>query len=220
MAEKRPSGVLLAMTRCNDVSKEDEYNRWYIETHHTDIIGTGTHYTATRYINTDPNPGDNKFLSYYETDWEDPLAAFPQLLKESAKFPMHPELRGGFVGDYKYIGPEQRISRSPAKAPETRGLTLTFTQCTDPAREADYNKWCDTVHISDVVETDGVIAGHRFFNAGLKDEGRRYLALYEIADDDVDGVHQRVLATLRSKPKDHFIDYMKATHIERFRRLG
>jgi hypothetical protein len=34
----------------------------------------------------------------------------------------------------------------------TRSILLVATRCTDPAQEADFNRWYDTVHVPDVLD--------------------------------------------------------------------
>ena len=108
MEGRKPTGVLVVMVNNTEPSKEDEFNKWYNETHIPDIVGTGIYYTATRYENTDPKPGEAKYLAIYETDHEDPIAAFTEMQKHTGDMEIWPHLEAVFVQAFKYVGPEKR----------------------------------------------------------------------------------------------------------------
>jgi|SRR5579875_91783 len=66
-------------------------------------------------------------------------------------------------------------------------LFLVQTRCTDPAREEEFNRWYDTVHVPDVLAAEGVVAAQRFKLAGRPPENApnvQYLAIYELEGDD------------------------------------
>ena len=44
MEGRKPTGVLGVMVNNKEPSKEDEFNKWYNETHIPDIVGTGIYY--------------------------------------------------------------------------------------------------------------------------------------------------------------------------------
>ncbi len=74
MEDRKPRGVMVLFCDCKDPSKEAEFNKWYNETHIPDVLSTGAFHTATRWENTNPQPGEQKFLVIYETDM-DPVEA-------------------------------------------------------------------------------------------------------------------------------------------------
>ena len=41
MDGRYPNGLLLALTNCNDPSKEDEFNTWYNDVHIPDVTASG-----------------------------------------------------------------------------------------------------------------------------------------------------------------------------------
>lgn len=62
-----------------------------------------------------------------------------------------------------------------------------------PGREAEYNDWYDNVHLPDVCDIPGISSARRFRLD--KPEGlHRYLALYEIETDDIQGVLDEIRA--------------------------
>ena len=215
--DRKITGALIALTNWAEEAKLEDFYRWYDKTHVPDIIKTGVYHTASRWENSNPQNGEGRFLALYETDREDPHAAYPECRNRLGDFSVPPQLQGVFTGAFKYIGPGEGIPHSPSASKQTRGLLTVFTQCTDPAREADYNKWYDTVHLPDVLETPGVTAGYRL--VGVDGEDRKNVAVYEVPDEDVEGAYQRIRQTLGSKPKDHFIDFMKGSYMDFFRRI-
>lgn len=53
-------------------------------------------------------------------------------------------------------------------------------------REAEYNQWYDHRHIPDVLAVPGFVSARRF--AANNEDGRQYLALYEMKAEDPDAV--------------------------------
>ena len=227
MEGRKPTGVFVALTNCKDEAVEEDYNRWYNDEHVVHCVGSGAYYTVSRWERITPDPWMRKFLAFYETAWEDPLAAADYLINHLRhdgsyiRFYIHPQLHQSWDVAYKYIGPDVHVPGAPWSKPakKTRGLLLLFAQCADPAREADFNKWYDTVHIPDVLETPGVIAGHRFHNPNAEDETRRHVIVYEIDNEDTPGTFAKISKNIASKPKDRLIDYMKVTNLGHFRRI-
>jgi hypothetical protein len=63
--------LLVVYTECADPSREAEFNEWYDKTHLPDVLETPGFVRATRYVNTDPEAGQGKFLATYEIETED-----------------------------------------------------------------------------------------------------------------------------------------------------
>lgn len=69
----------------------------------------------------------------------------------------------------------------------------TFVVLTNPTpgKEAEYNEWYNKIHIADVLNVPGFVAAQRFkladtqFGDGY--QTHRYLALYELETDDLQG---------------------------------
>ena len=70
MEGRSPKTILVVFTNCSDPAKEEEFNRWYNEIHIPDILSAGGFSTATRWVNSNPKPGEHKFLAIYESDKE------------------------------------------------------------------------------------------------------------------------------------------------------
>jgi len=66
-------------------------------------------------------------------------------------------------------------------------VLLVMTRCTDPAREAEFNKWYDDVHLPDVLSVPHFVAAQRYKLAGPANKNEpeaQYLAVYELDTDD------------------------------------
>ncbi|OYU34742.1 DUF4286 family protein [Novosphingobium sp. PASSN1] len=68
-------------------------------------------------------------------------------------------------------------------------VVLTNAQ---PGRDDDFNAWYDDVHLRDVCAVPGILAARRYMAAPIQpapDGARwRYLAIYEIETDNLQGV--------------------------------
>ncbi len=67
-------------------------------------------------------------------------------------------------------------------------IILVGTNCSDPAQEKEFNDWYDNTHLPDVLETPGFIRATRYENTSPQEGGAKFLALYEIETDDIDGL--------------------------------
>ena len=69
----------------------------------------------------------------------------------------------------------------------TKWLLVIETNCTDAARETEFNEWYDKTHLPDVLETPGFIRATRYENTEPSEGEAKFLATYEIETDDIDG---------------------------------
>ena len=79
-------------------------------------------------------------------------------------------------------------------------IMIAETNCTDVAREAEFNEWYDGVHVPDVLECPGFITGKRYeflmpwtiqdggetthCSASSAEQKAKFMAIYEIEADD------------------------------------
>jgi hypothetical protein len=64
-------------------------------------------------------------------------------------------------------------------------LLTVESNCTDPLREKEFNKWYDTVHLPDILETPGFVRAMRYENSSPAEGQGKFLAMYEIETDDL-----------------------------------
>ncbi|MEE9285810.1 MAG: hypothetical protein V3V35_08815, partial [Dehalococcoidia bacterium] len=66
-----------------------------------------------------------------------------------------------------------------------RGAFFAFTNCADPARDEEYNRWYSHTHLPDLRGASGLVRARRFVNLRQNEGPSRYLALYEFESDDL-----------------------------------
>lgn len=74
----------------------------------------------------------------------------------------------------------------PAKYPslsstgrEMRIQQIMFSNCTDPTRDQEFNRWYTHTHLPDLSKAAGFISARRFVNAIPNRGAARYMAVYE-----------------------------------------
>ena len=85
-----------------------------------------------------------------------------------------------------------RWAEKPEPTADTKGLFCVFATCTDSDMEEEWNDWYDNVHVPDVLDTGRFRAATRWVRLERRRHGTDYLALYEIAHDDIAGTVQAV----------------------------
>jgi hypothetical protein len=66
-------------------------------------------------------------------------------------------------------------------------VLVVTSRCKDPAREEEFNKWYDEVHLPDILSAPHFVAAQRYKLAGRPSKSEpeaQYLAIYEIDTDD------------------------------------
>jgi hypothetical protein len=89
-----------------------------------------------------------------------------------------------------------------------RYLFVTYTDCSDPSREDEFNDWYNNVHVPDMLETPGMISATRWENIFPRGNKRRkYIALYELETDDIEKFDQTLRENgRRSKERGRLSD--------------
>lgn len=83
---------------------------------------------------------------------------------------------------------------------------FVFSNCTDPAREEEFNRWYTHTHLPDLSHAKGFVTARRYVNLdpGAK---TRYLALYEFDTDDMAASLESIYRlAAESWPKRRHID--------------
>lgn len=182
-----PGGLALWFGNCIDPSAEEEMNTWYNTIHIPDVTRSGIFHNATRYMNPHVagTPRDPKYLTIYETDCQDVDSAVAQnrlgmdgCRRWSRDSRVHPAFE---------VNKRMRVvrhGRNPIAFAGAlpQGLLLKLADCSDPAREAEFNWWYDYNRSFDVLLTCAVSSASRYRNLSDGQEPK-YLALYETADE-------------------------------------
>ena len=66
-----------------------------------------------------------------------------------------------------------------------RWLLTVESNCADPSKEKEFNKWYDTVHLPDILETPGIVRAARYENTSPPEGQGKFMAMYEIETDDL-----------------------------------
>ena len=69
-----------------------------------------------------------------------------------------------------------------------KSILVVSTRCTDPDREAEFNRWYDEIHLPALLSSKHIVSAQRYKLAGqpsASEPEATYLAIYEIDTDDV-----------------------------------
>ena len=78
-------------------------------------------------------------------------------------------------------------------------LLTVETNCSDPAREAEFNEWYNNIHLPDVLEVPGFVRAIRYENTDTSEGKAKFLAIYEVETDDLDKVMKTLEDTIDRK---------------------
>ena len=78
-------------------------------------------------------------------------------------------------------------------------LLVVETNCADAARETEFNEWYDKTHLPDVLQTAGFIKATRYENTEPSEGEAKFLAVYEVETDDIDGFMKTVNENMAKK---------------------
>ena len=184
MEGRVPTGIACVFINLSDLSKETEYNQWYNTVHIPDVTNPGIYGNATRYDNPDAAGGAEspRYFAIYETTHEKPVEAW-LLNRKSPKRLGSPSFDGiqiVSVPVFERIGPDP----APPNGKVTTGVLVVTSNCKDPDKEDEFNRWYDDVHIPDVLGTGHFYTASRFRIANSDTAPAKFLAVYETADAD------------------------------------
>jgi len=177
MEGRYPKALLFALTEPNDLAKRGEFDTWYRRIHIPDVTTGGIWNHAIQFTNTSAKPGEGYSLVTYETGMEPDEAnkamrAASQTRGDDRRFA--PGMKGIGAGTFKRIGGEHRARVGRPVC----GVLAVVANC-DPAREAEFNRWYDDVHLLDIMETGAFHTAYRYESTDVATTGGKYLAIYE-----------------------------------------
>ena len=214
MEGRRPNGLIVVLVNCKDPAQEADFDRWYNEVHLPDVCSPGIFPRATRFENASAEGGESqpRYIALYETDSEDPGAAWLENRKHTAPLReqgrIHGALEASFVGVYKRLGSPQPATTDR----QTTGVLIVLNEPADAARDGEFNAWYDDVHIPDIFASGTYHSALRYENTSGEAGQPKYLAVYET--DAADPISQ--LSVLVAKMKEmnaKRIDFIKSTLI-------
>ena len=105
-----------------------------------------------------------------------------------------------------------------------RAIWIMLSNCTDPARDAEYNEWYNKMHIPDLTATPGVLSGQRYKNLRpqLAPDEPLYLALYTVEWEDPWALLRKVawVDDKRRAEQGRMIDCLLARLLSSWQPLG
>lgn len=100
-------------------------------------------------------------------------------------------------------------------------VRLIATNCTDPARDHEFNEWYDRVHTPEVLRSGMVSRGIRYRNADPEKSGPGYLAIHELMWADLTEVAEHVKRMrARLTAERHFPPMVEIVRTESWQRIG
>lgn len=191
--------VNILETNC-DPTREDEYNDWYDTMHIPDVLKTPGFMRARRFLNKEFRDGRGKYMAVYEIETDDIENTMKLRLERRAEenrqgrgsvnrpnfsFPVWRDVLWKQI--FERYAPESSTSRTG------KWLNMVEQNC-DPAREAEYHEWYNTMHIPDILATPSFVSARRYQIKDFRDGRGKYLAIYEIETDDIDSTMKLRLA--------------------------
>ena len=181
------NGPLLLLVQANiEPQHEDTFNSWYYH-HIPKLLEIPGWQWARRYVNV---KGDVQYLALYAVSDVEAMVkvmAADNALKDPraiAERTMFDAIEGKFdVTSNVY----EQVSGAHLGNPllqQDRVLSVVMADCSNPAREAEWNAWYDHSHVPNLCRIPGYVSGARFrirhdTRFANPDMGPKYLALYE-----------------------------------------
>ncbi|MBI2866680.1 MAG: hypothetical protein HYX99_04910 [Chloroflexi bacterium] len=231
MDGREPVGIGYTPSYCADPADEPEFNRWYKEVHFVDVVKAGFLSNAKAGVLTNPlmfhnalaplPPGRDKFLIMYEIYQQDIAGAMGEWVKYTPKlrqdYDQTKGIRSPNRGTYRVL---RRVSGSGLNR-RSQSLLAHRVNCSDPARLEELRRWFSEVRVPEVVATGlyhtgtfGELVERPSFPAESPGQ-TRFLALYESADADANGLSARVAQRF---PLSGYPGYVKIMEDAAFRR--
>ncbi|MBM4405394.1 MAG: hypothetical protein FJ039_04310 [Chloroflexi bacterium] len=213
MPPKHPAGVVVVFTDCTSPAHIADYNKWYDEVHVPDILSSGIYYTATRFENAAPKPGDPIYLSLYYTTRSDLDKAYEELRDHDRKIKMtlSPHLLGRYRENYRFIGAKDAGKGRPARV---TGLYVEMGRCREPGKEAQAERWYMNTYATALLKTGAFQRVERFERNNPFPGDGRYISFYETTSQDATDAIAKGLAR---SPRSPLYD---VTFARPFRRIG
>ncbi|MDO8530567.1 MAG: hypothetical protein Q7T26_00120 [Dehalococcoidia bacterium] len=178
------TALLVAVVNSRQPGQDDALRTWLTSVHMPNMARTPGVVSGRLFTCVHQRYGKGQYVLLYELDVTDPGGFNDALERERDAEKARGEWRDlaaiVVVGIYTPMGP----TRPSGQSGTANAMTVVITNCNDPARDAEFNVWYDTVHAPNVLKTPGVLSARRYVCARQRIGNGRYLALYELAIDD------------------------------------
>jgi len=186
--------LLVAVVNSRQPGQDDTLRRWLTSVHMPNVARTPGVVSGRCYACAVQRYGKGQYALLYALDVTDARAFNDALEREAKAEKMRGEWRDladiVVTGIYTPMGPRRPSGQSGT----ANAMSVVVTNCNDPARDAEFNVWYDTVHVPNVVKTPGVLSARRYVCARQRIGNGRYLALYELSIADVQSFNRGLQA--------------------------
>ncbi len=219
--------ILLELCNCADATREQAFNDWYTNQRLPDMLSIGVFQSATRFVNTDWQPGHPKYLAIYGMDREDvgadhrALTTLSEGIRKAGSGLLHEVYKQWFLARFRRMRQPVTLGNvAPVKT--TKSLLVALRDCTDPAREDEYNDWYFREHAPDTLSSGVYFRATRYINIDWKPGDPKYLQIYESDWDDANAAREamgKANAALRKIGRAHPHPASRSWFLGKFRKL-
>mgnify|MGYP001572887656 CR=1 FL=1 len=178
------TALLVAVVNSRQPGQDDALRQWLTTVHMPNMARTPGVVSSHLFTCAHQRYGKGQYALLYELDVADAGRFNDALERERDAEKARGEWRDlaaiVVVGVYTPMGPKRPSGQSGT----ANAMTVVITNCNDPARDAEFNVWYDTVHVPNVLKTPGILSARRYVCARQRVGNGRYLALYELSIAD------------------------------------
>lgn len=178
------TALLVAVVNSRQPGQDDTLRRWLTSVHMPNVARAPGVVSGRCYACAVQRYGKGQYALLYALDVTDADRFNDALEREASAEKARGEWRDlaaiVVAGVYMPMGPKRPSGQSGT----ANAMSVVVTNCSDPARDAEFNVWYDTVHVPNVLKTPGVLSARRYVCARQRIGGGRYLALYELSIED------------------------------------
>jgi hypothetical protein len=186
------NGIVVVFSRPSDFAQEHAWSAWYRGTHLPATIDASRAKSATWWENVERphmsvSPVGFTHVAIYEFDHV--ATGAPALLdlfdsSSATAAPRHPVHTIIGVEVMRPAGNRWNDRLEPSR--DITGQVIVFVGPSDPAREAEWNTWLDTVHVPDMVNSGAFVNATRWVRTDRSRFGLDHLTIYDVTLADVD----------------------------------
>ncbi len=185
------TGLLLQFVRCNAPARAGEWLRWLDEVHLPDLCAVEGVRAATAWaLRVQPEPGmpsvgfSHAVLIELSGDLAACVArlhACEDLLREAGRLDRNHSL----IAEDR-LRAHGRHANKPVPGPDLHGHILAYVHCNDPREEKQWDHWNDTVHMPDMLASDGFRGVSRWVRDPRSERGTNFVTLYDVGECGVE----------------------------------
>ncbi len=99
-------------------------------------------------------------------------------------------------------------------------VSMNFTGT--PEQEAEFNDWYNNIHVADTLRIPGFIAGNRYQAVRPTRKQRRYIAIYEVENEDAlnTGVDGPIMKEVSGDFQEKYLNLTADWSLHRWKRIG